>query len=147
MLMLKYHECFDGCLSLTFHSWRINVFHPFRCKGYENVGVTNVEILCANPETASKTTTTSATTATAGETATGSSGYDSSKLTRLSTGMSSTASGSKVWSTDTTCGPHQVVCGLQTRTTIEGFWTDDAGVTDIRIRCCPYRSGYLWPPF
>ena len=79
-------------------------------------------------------------------TANGANGYDVAKLTRLSTGMRTTASGSTEWTAETTCGPRQVVCGLQTRTTDDGFWTDDAGVTDIRIRCCPFGRGYVWPP-
>ena len=43
------------------------------------------------------------------------------------------------------CGPAEAVCGITTQVDDDGTFTDDLGITDVAILCCPFPEwGTTW---
>jgi len=94
-----------------------------------NFGATDVEILCGDPKAKTDKTKDS-----------GSMGirYINGALHRLKRPLKPPYAGT--WTRDYTCGSCQVVCGIRTRVDVPHGWVarDTAGLTDMRLKCCPF---------
>jgi len=97
-------------------------------QGKSDLGVIDVQILCANPKAKTDYNNTRR------------SGirYVNGATTKLSHHPTFPYSPG-TWTREVTCDPCQVVCGVRTRADLRNWWFyDDAGVTDIYLKCCPF---------
>jgi len=127
--MIRSNSHYDGTFSKVVWCPNDEFVVGFRQQlyvGKSDLGVTDVQILCANPR--AKT-----------EYKTRSSGirYINGATTKLSHNKKPSHSGT--WTREVTCDPCQVVCGVRTKADLTNWWFyDDAGVTDIYLKCCPF---------
>jgi len=128
--MIRSNGHYDGSFSKVVWCPKDEFVVGFRQQLYQGaaeLGVTDVQILCADPK------------AKTGNTNRSSMGirYINGAIRKLSHSKRPSSPG--IWTREVTCDPCQVVCGVRTRADLTNWWFyDDAGVTDIMLKCCPF---------
>jgi len=128
--MIRSNGHYDGSFSKVVWCPKDEFVVGFRQQLYQGaaeLGVTDVQILCADPKAKTGNTTRSSMGIR----------YVNGAIRKLSHSKRPSSPG--IWTREVTCDPCQVVCGVRTRADLTNWWFyDDAGVTDIILKCCPF---------